>query len=249
MNIFAEKIISFCMELDFNGSLPKGISLMNPFRDNPEVLSAVSQFYRKFYNDNKTRHLILGINPGRFGAGLTGIPFSDTVRLKEKCGITIPGLKSFETSSVFIYKMIDRYGGPEKFYGDFFISSVSPLGFTSAGSKGKEINYNYYDSKELTESILDFIIASLKKQLEFGIERDVCFCLGMGKNLKFLSKLNSEYHFFEQIIPLEHPRFIMQYKSKSKQSYIDNYLEKLKLPISNPSSSVISDMSLFQKKV
>jgi hypothetical protein len=231
MNIFAEKIISFCMELNFNGSLPEGISLMNPFRDNPEVLSAVSQFYLKFYNDNKTRHLILGINPGRFGAGVTGIPFTDTARLKEKCGITITGLKSFETSSVFIYEMIDQYGGPEKFYSDFFISSVSPLGFTSAGSKGKEINYNYYDSKGLTGLMLDFIIASLKKQLEFGIERDVCFCLGTGKNYKFLSQLNYENKFFEQVIPLEHPRFIMQYKSKAKQFYIDRYLEKLRMAI------------------
>jgi hypothetical protein len=224
---FAEKIISFYENLDFKGSLPTGIKIMNPLRNNPEVISAASRFYRKYYNDSKTRHLILGINPGRFGAGLTGIPFTDTLRLKEKCGIVIPGLKSYETSSVFIYEMIDQYGGPGKFYNNIFISSVSPLGFTSTGTKGKEVNYNYYDSKELTRSIMDFIIESIKEQLEFGIERDVCFCLGTGKNYKFLSHLNSEHHFFERIEPLEHPRFIMQYKSKSKQYYIDSYLEKL----------------------
>jgi hypothetical protein len=217
------------MELDYTGSLPNGIKILNPFRDNPGVLPAISQFYSKYYNDNKNRHLILGINPGRFGAGITGIPFTDTVRLKEKCGIEIPGLKSFETSSVFIYEMIDRYGGPGKFYGDFYISSVSPLGFTSAGKSGKELNFNYYDSKELTKAILDLAIESIKQQLDFGIERDVCFCLGSGKNFRFLTDLNNEYHFFKHIEPIEHPRFIMQYKSKSKQFYIASYLKKFRL--------------------
>jgi len=227
MDTFAERIISFCRDLDFDESLPDGISVMNPFRNNSGVLEAVSQFYRKFYNDNTERHMILGINPGRFGAGVTGIPFTDTIRLKEKCGLSIQGLKTYETSSVFIYEMIDNYGGPVKFYNDFYISSVSPLGFTSAGENEKEINLNYYDSKKLIDAIHEFIIESLKKQLEFGIYRDTCFCLGSGKNFRFLSKLNSEHHFFGRIEPLEHPRFIMQYKSKEKQRYIKIYLEKL----------------------
>jgi hypothetical protein len=226
MDTFAEKIISFCLSLDFKGILPQGISIMNPFRNDPEVMTAVSQFYRKFYSDNKERRLILGINPGRFGAGITGIPFTDTVRLKEKCGLSIPGLKSFETSSVFIYEMIEKYGGPEKFYADFYISSVSPLGFTSAGKRGREINYNYYDSRQMTEAIKVFAVSSLMIQLAFGINRDVCFCLGTGKNFRFLSGLNEELHIFTRIEPLEHPRFIMQYHSKGKESYINSYINK-----------------------
>jgi hypothetical protein len=227
-NSFAEKIISFYRELDFGGSLPTGINILNPFRINPEVPIAISQFYRKFYNDNKRRYLVLGINPGRFGAGVTGIPFTDTIRLMEKCGIEIPGLRSFETSSVFIYEMIDRYGGPELFYADFYVSSVSPLGFTTAGKGGKELNYNYYDSRELTTAIVDFAIESLWKQIGFGIERNIAFCLGTGKNFSFLTKLNDTFHFFDRIEPLEHPRFIMQYKSRAKQFYIESYLEKFR---------------------
>jgi hypothetical protein len=103
---------------------------MNPFRNNPEILTFISQFYDKYYNDNKKRHLIPGINRGRFGAGVTGIPFTDTIRLKEKCGIDLPGLKSFETSSVFVYEMIDRYGGPEKFYGDIYLEKFQHSGRT-----------------------------------------------------------------------------------------------------------------------
>ena len=152
----ADKIISFLTGLDYNGRLPEGISILNPFRDNPQIIPVISQFYRKYYNDDKIRYLILGINPGRFGAGITGIPFTDTRRLTEKCGLSIPGMDTFETSSVFIYEMIDAYGGAEEFYYRFYISAVSPLGFTSAGTKGKEVNYNYYDSKKLERIASNF---------------------------------------------------------------------------------------------
>ena len=225
---FADKVISFYKGLEFNGSLPEGISIMNPFKDNPQIIPVISQFYGRFYNDERTRNLILGINPGRFGAGVTGIPFTDSRRLTEKCGITIPGLHSFETSSVFIYEMIDCYGGTEKFYSDFFISSIVPLGFTSVNKPGRQVNYNYYDSKELTDAVYIFIVDSLQKQLQFGIAREVCFCLGSGKNFKFLLQLNSDLKLFGKIVPLEHPRYIMQYKSKKKQEYIAKYIEEFR---------------------
>ena len=224
---FAEKIISFYKEVGYSGKLPEGISIMNPFRENPEILPVALRFYKKFYNDNNLRYLILGINPGRHGAGVTGIPFTDTKRLIEKCGLSIEGVQTFETSSVFVYEMIDAFGGTEKFYGNFYISSVSPLGFTSTGKTGNEVNYNYYDSRELTDAVYDFMIDSIEKQLDFGIIRDVCFCLGTGKNFKFIRELNDEKKYFERIIPLEHPRFIMQYKSKLKQHYISKYIEEL----------------------
>ena len=36
-----------------------------------------------------------------------------------------------------------------------------------------------------------------------------------------LKRMNNEqYHFFEKIIALEHPRFIMQYNSKNKDKYL-----------------------------
>jgi hypothetical protein len=226
METVADKIIAFCSEVDCKAVLPPGISVMNPFRNDPGIMTLVCAFYKKFYNDNRERHLILGINPGRFGAGVTGIPFTDTHRLREKCGIPFQGFDTFETSSVFIYEMIEKYGGPEKFYSDFYISSVCPLGFTSAGKSGREVNYNYYDSKKLTESVYDFMIESIAKQVDFGIKRDTCFCLGTGKNYSSLSSLNEKFHFFDKIVSLEHPRYIMQYKSKKKLFYLSKYLEE-----------------------
>jgi hypothetical protein len=224
--MLADKIIEFLNGLEYKEQLPGGIKIMNPYRENPGIVPVISQFYRKFYNDNNPRHLILGINPGRFGAGVTGIPFTDSKRLREKCGLSIPGLNTFETSSVYIYEMIDAFGGVEKFYNRFFISAVCPLGFTTQGSNNKNINFNYYDNRDLTKSMIDFITENLIRQLDFGIERDSCFCLGTGKNYKFLVSLNNDLRLFGKIIPLEHPRFIMQYKSKQKQVYINKYLEE-----------------------
>jgi hypothetical protein len=224
--MFAHKVIQFFSELEYRGSLPDGIKIMNPFRENPDILPVISQFYNKFYNDNNSRHLILGINPGRFGAGVTGIPFTDSKRLSEKCGLSIRGLDTFEPSSVYVYEMIDAYGGVEKFYNKFFISAVSPLGFTIVSNKGKSVNFNYYDSRKLMEAVMEFIIISLNRQFEFGIKRDTCFCLGTGKNYKFLVQLNNRLQHFDRIVPLEHPRFIMQYRSKQKAAYIKKYVEE-----------------------
>ncbi len=225
METLADRIIAFNTGLDFQGALPDGIHIMNPFKESPAALTASSAFYRKYYNDNHPRHLILGINPGRFGSGVTGVPFTDPKRLKSECGIDIDGVSTHEPSSVFIYEMIDAYGGPEKFYRDIYISSVSPLGFTNTNNLGKQVNYNYYDSPALTNAIYPFAVGSIQKQLQMDIETDICFCFGTGQNEKFIRKLNQEHQFFKEIIALEHPRFIMQYKAKTKQFYIDKYLE------------------------
>ena len=221
---FAEKVIAFNRSLYFQGSLPEGIRIMNPFAENPAALEASSQFYRKYYGDNNTRRLILGINPGRHGAGVTGIPFTDTKRLEEKCGITIESLTTHEPSSVFVYRLIDAYGGVEAFYSDFYITSVSPLGFVKINEKGREVNYNYYDTPGLTAAAFPFMVESIENQLEFGIDRRKCFCLGNNQNYRFLTKLNLEKKYFGEIVPLEHPRFIMQYRSKFIEDYISKFM-------------------------
>lgn len=225
MNTLADKIISFNEHVSFPGKLPPGIRIMNPFKENESAAKASGDFYKKYYSDQHKRFLILGINPGRFGAGITGVPFTDPKRLVSECGIRFNGIQAHEPSSVFVYEMINAYGGPKKFYRNFYINSVFPLGFTSLNSKGKEVNYNYYDSKELIDSTYEFIVDHIRTQISLGMETSVAFCFGTGKNEKFLRTLNGEFHFFDNIIPLEHPRFIMQYRSKTKQAYIDKYLQ------------------------
>ena len=216
----SKKILSFLEGLELKTSLPEGVEVMNPFKDQP-ALDACTKFYQKYYDDNSRRHLILGINPGRFGGGLTGIPFTDPVRLLTECGIKNGFPKKQELSSVFIYEMIRAFGGPELFYSRFYISSISPLGFTKNNK-----NLNYYDEPQLADCIKNFVISCFNKQMKFGINRDRVFCLGEGKNFKYLSGLNNELKLFGEIIPLAHPRFIMQYKLKKKEMYIEHYLHQ-----------------------
>src|SRR5688572_23974404 len=98
---FAEHTTRFLFNLTFDVLLPDGIAVMNPF-DNPDTKKIVSRFYDRFYGDHLQRWMIIGINPGRFGGGITGIPFTDPVRLERKCNIENPWQKKQELSSVFI---------------------------------------------------------------------------------------------------------------------------------------------------
>jgi len=222
---FANKVIRFIKELNYTGHpLPPAIRIMNPYREFEGTMDIAAAFYRKYYNDNEPRSIILGINPGRFGAGVTGIPFTDSKRLISECNIPYTGKATHEPSSVFVYEMIHAFGGVEAFYKKFYINSLCPLGFTKENGEGKEKNYNYYDSKELMAAVGDFIIDNIRKQIALGVRTDTCFCFGTGKNESYLRKLNEEHHFFKKIIALEHPRFIVQYKSANKQFYIDKYL-------------------------
>lgn len=233
MQTFADRIIAFNKSLEFGGMLPPGIKILNPFRDNQYALEISSEFYQKYYSDNRRRYLILGINPGRFGAGLTGIPFTDPKRLETCCAISNRGLKAHEPSSAFIYDVISAFGGEQNFYNKFYFHSICPLGFTSTNLKGKDVNYNYYDNPRLLAAVYDFIVWNIKTQIGMGVQTNICFFLGTGKNQQFLQKLNKEYHFFGELIPLEHPRYIMQYKAKTKEQYIAKYLnafEKVEEP-------------------
>lgn len=220
--MLAHKILDFLKSLNLNTKLPAGVEVMNPYQDS-SAFALCREFYTRFYSDNQPRTLILGINPGRFGGGITGIPFTDPIKLETQCGIKNDLPKKAELSADFIYAMIGAYGGEKKFYDKFYISAVCPLGFVKDGK-----NLNYYDSGELQHAVYDFCVLSIQQQLNFGLNREVCYCLGDGKNFAFLNRLNNEYRFFNQVIALPHPRFIMQYRHKRIQEYIARYLEELK---------------------
>ncbi len=224
---FASKVIAFNTNLVFKGKLPPSISIMNPFKENPYALNISSDFYTKYFSDDNKRHLILGINPGRLGGGITGIPFTDTKRLSEFCDMEYEELNSHEPSSVYIYDLIMAYGGVKEFYQKFYINSVCPLGFLIKKENGNLVNYNYYDDRQLETLMSDFILKSLKAQINFGIHTDKCFVLGNNKNFKYLSQINETHKLFKTIVPIEHPRYIMQYKQKEKSTYLNKHINLL----------------------
>lgn len=220
---FVDRVIFFNQELVFKGNLPDNFQVINPFIDNPETMVVMSRFYHKYYNDNKQRRLILGINPSRKGAGVTGVPFTDTKRLATVCGIEMKSAHTHEVSSVFVYDMIEAYGGPERFYSDFYINSPFPLAIIRETKDGSWLNANYYGDSLLFEMVKEFMIESLKKHIDLGLDCSEVFVLGK-KNAVFIEKLNREEKMFDKLTVLEHPRYIQQYKSKERDLYIDKYI-------------------------
>jgi hypothetical protein len=216
---FAESIIDFFNSLPTSHAIP-GIDIINPYQSE-EVKSVVGKFYSKYFNDFTPRTFILGINPGRFGGGLTGVSFTDPLALKEFCGIENDLGHQKELSSRFIYSMITAYGGPQSFYSKFYLTALFPLAIVRDGK-----NYNYYDTPLLVDQLKPSIIASLKDQIKCGAIKERAICLGK-KNFQEMKKINDKYNFFNHLEVLEHPRYIMQYKLKKLPEYIDNYLKVL----------------------
>ncbi len=219
-NSFSDRAINYFTTLSPPKNLPDKIDVINPYADN-NVHKLVSCFFSKFYNDKEERMFVIGINPGRFGGGLTGISFTDPVALRESCGIENDLGTRKELSSIFVYKVIKRFGGVENFFSKLFLTALYPLAITKDGK-----NYNYYDEKNLFESLKGEIVNSISAQIDFGAKKDRAIVLGK-KNAKYFVPINKEYNFFKDIIVLDHPRYIMQYRLKKIENYIKNYLQAI----------------------
>ncbi|MGA0559850.1 uracil-DNA glycosylase family protein [Larkinella sp. VNQ87] len=126
-----------------------------------------------------------------------------------------------ELSSRFIYQIVEAFGGAEAFYARFFLTSLYPLALIKGGK-----NYNFYDDKTTTEALWPAIVASVREQLTFGCNRNVVVCLGR-KNEAFLQRLNQQHGFFGRVATLDHPRYILQYRSRDIDSYVDRYVRTL----------------------
>ncbi len=217
----AQHFISFYKSLVATSLSLGEVSLINPFLDN-ETLRVVSDFYNAFFSDSDPRIFLFGINPGRLGAGITGIPFTDTYHLKDACGISHNFQERKELSSLFIYELISEMGGPEIFYKHFYLTSVCPLGFTTQGK-----NYNYYDKGIRLKRIEPFIIQSISHQVSQFQNKSIAFSLGKTENYDYLKSLNDSHEWFDVIKPLPHPRWIMQYQRKRKKVHLATYTNAL----------------------
>jgi len=219
MNV-ANEILGYYKSLSVP-ELPPEYQLLTPHQ-HPETWAVMEEFYYKYYNDENPRIGLFGINPGRLGSGLTGIGFTDPYHLKTHCQIDHELSLEKELSSNFIYQVITAYGGPARFFGRFYITAVSPLGFTKNGK-----NINYYDKPDLLKATTPWIQRELTRQANLPFMQSICLCIGYGKNLKLLSKWNETNHWFSQINSLPHPRWIMQYRRKELSRFLEEYLNIL----------------------
>lgn len=214
---FSTKAANYFLNLKTPDKILKGISIINPY-ESGEVRKIVNEFFTKFYSDNKERLFMIGINPGRFGGGLTGISFTDPVALREYCGIQNNLGSKTELSSKFIYEMIAAFGGAEKFFSKVFMTALFPLALTQNGN-----NFNYYDDKKLFNTLKPEIKKSLETQIRFGSKKEKVLILGK-KNAEFFNLINKDLGIIKNEIVLDHPRFIMQYKQRFRKDYIKNYI-------------------------
>jgi hypothetical protein len=215
-------VLSFSLE---KVTLPPGVAVLDPFHGEhaSEVRRIVTAFHRKYYNDESDRLLVLGINPGRLGAGSTGLSFTDTKRCESDLGIPVRGMHTHEPSSDFFHRMIRAVGGAEHFYKQVYVHAICPLGFVREQANGKAINLNYYDDPALEAAVTPFVEEWLRTLVGCGMRTDVVLCIGTGRNAAYFTKLNERLHLFGRIVAVEHPRYVMQYKAKQLDRYIDRY--------------------------
>ena len=170
----------------------------------------------------KIRTVILGINPGRLGAGITGISFTDPEKLQNRCHIKNDFNKKEELSSKFVYQWLSRGYTVKEFYRNFIILSVCPLGFISNGK-----NINYYDDKTLMQRATKLIVKQQDLLCQEGRVTPRVYMLGKGKNYQFFTKLNDKFGWYDEVIPLPHPRWVMQYRFHHRFEIMDEMLSKL----------------------
>jgi len=218
---FSNQILDFYFSLPKDTPLPNGVETIYPF-DNPETCRVMRTFFDKYYADDRPRTYLIGINPGRLGSGVTGIGFADAYHLENFCDIPNSFDKRIEISAAFMFEVMEAYGGVEKFYKDFFFTTVMPLGLLK-----DEKNYNYYDDAKTQDALEPYISKTLLEQMSFPQAKPHIICVGTGKNLKYLQSFNEKHHCFASIKVVPHPRWVMQYRRKEKQKYIAVYLDAL----------------------
>lgn len=230
MTTIADRLLEHVRSFSLDGvRLPPGVGVLDPFSGEHgiEVHRVVTTFHHTFLADCDARILMLGINPGRLGAGSTGLSFTDTKRCASDLMIPVHGIRTHEPSSDFFYRMVRAAGGPVRFYGQVYVHAVCPLGFVKEGPKAPPVNLNYYDDPWLEREVTPFVERWLRDLVACGMRTDVVLCIGTGKNATYLIKLNERLGLFDRIVTLEHPRYIMQYRARKIDAYIDKYLDAL----------------------
>lgn len=202
-------------------ALTNGYTCIHP-SPNDEIVALRQQFFEKFYSDRRPRKLLLGINPGRFGGGTTGINFTGPLQLTEHCGITHHLGQGSELSATFVYRVVEAMGGAAAFYNNFFIGAVSPVGYLNGG-----LNVNYYDDKQLMKWLTPTLDGWIEAQWRMVGQPTAVFVLGMGQNLKFVQQRNAVHGWFSHVVGLPHPRWVLQYRRKQIDFFVQQYVQAL----------------------
>lgn len=205
--------------LEFYRTLPRPrvtsapVEWIDPY-NTPEVCRCMEAFYGRFYGDDRPRLFVFGINPGRFGAGLTGIPFTDSHALANSCGIATSLPQWQELSATFIHWVVQEWGGADAFFGHAYITGVCPLGLLLRGA-----NFNYYDDRSVLSELEPFLVDAIRRQSAFGA-RSPPVVIGPGRHVQVRQRLKAEHRFFDELRAVEHPRLIMHYRRTQADQFV-----------------------------
>lgn len=187
----------------------QGTSILKGFVDN---LKSVEEFYKTYYSSHTERLVLCGINPGKLGAGKTGIPFLDFKSLST----ILPHLNKHdsELSAQFIMSIISHFGTKE-FFDKVYLTNISWFGFVKNGN-----NVNYYDLNEALqlESISGFLDEMEIVQPRFVVPLSE----KVEKSLRQLMKIKSVKWRLAKRIP--HPYYYSNFPTRTeegKQRYIE----------------------------
>ncbi len=181
------------------------IGILSEFLDNK---NNIIEFHKKYIQPNSPKIVMCGINPGRKGAGITGIPFIDTYSLSKMLPDII-NPKS-EKSAKFFFSIIEEFG-IDKFYKNIHFTNMSWLGFYKLDN-GINVNYN-----SLSEEIQNYLIDKFVEEMDF-INPEVIIPIGDIVNWELLFNLKEKNRLKAEIGPrLYHPA----YRLVERKTYIE----------------------------
>src|SRR5690606_18917242 len=163
--MLSDRLLRHVLSFDLRATqLPQGIGVLDPFKggNSDQVKRIVTEFHRKYYNDDRSRLLMLGINPGRLGAGSTGLPFTDAKRCEGDLGIPVTGMRTHEPSSDFFYRMTYAAGWPRVIYSRIYVHAMCPPGFARERPGNKPINLSHYADLQVDTAVMPFTAQWLK---------------------------------------------------------------------------------------
>ena len=216
---FVTRVIEFYENFAVPPGLPSDLSLTNPYQDDNRR-AAINSYYSKYFDDDKFRHHILGINPSRMNATATGIHYTDGFALQNYCDIGNSFSKSRELTSDFFYRVVIAVGGPEKFFGRVFPWAMMPVTVTKKG------NYANYYANDVVEDLSKLVENNVHWTSKLPSTGRLVI-LGSGENKKFFQKLSGAPFGYNEVRVLPHPRWIMQYNHSKLNIYVDEYIDAL----------------------
>jgi uracil-DNA glycosylase len=177
-----------------------------------EGQAAIDAFWNTYYPEGPPRTVICGLNPGRFGAGQTGIPFMDFLSLSQ----LLPGIQRLdsERSAGFIFRVVQAYGA-EAFFQRFYVTNVASVGFLR---DGKNLNY-----PALPEQALEIVERNFLAEMEI-VKPERIISLGREVHRTVLKLLGDRVE-CESCLP--HPAWVATYRSASMGEWVGRYVAEI----------------------